>query len=174
MSAEDPTLAALETARLALRAVTLADSAFLVRLLNEPSWLANIGDRGVRSGADAERYITARIWTQYRRYGYGMYVLELKSTRVPVGTCGLVRRDFLAGPDLGFALLPEFVGQGLAREAAARVLLHAKTQLDVRPLYAVVRCENLASVRVLERLGFQRQGRVCAPEGEDLELYVTG
>lgn len=169
----DAKLAALETRRLQLREVELADASFLLALLNDPSWLENIGDRGVRSRADAEGYIRANIWLQYQAHGFGMYALQPKSAAQPIGICGLLRRDFLAAPDLGIALLPDFVGQGYAFEAAEAVMLHAGSKLGVRQLYAIVRRENKRSVRLLERLGFRRQGPCPASQGSEVELYTT-
>ena len=86
----------------------MSDGSFFLRLLNDPSWLENIGDRGVHSDADAESYIKNSIWAHYHFYGYGMYAVQLKSTSLPIGICGLVKRDFLSAPDLGFALLPDY------------------------------------------------------------------
>lgn len=163
----------LTTARLELRCVALEDGAFLLRLLNEPSWLENIGDRGVRSPADAERYIRDTVQASYRSLGYGMYVVELKAGGQPIGVCGLVKRDFLPGPDLGFALLPEFVGCGYASEAARAVIGHAQRTLGIARLYAIVKRGNQRSVRVLGRLGFHHQGPPAIPQGNEIELYVT-
>lgn len=169
-SAPPPLLA---TARLELRCAALADAAFLLRLLNEPSWLENIGDRGVRSHADAERYIRDTFQAPYRTLGYGMYVVALKVSGQPIGVCGLVRRDFLPGPDLGFALLPEFVGGGYACEAARAVMGHAQHTLGIARLYALVKRGNQRSVRVLDRLGFRHQGPCALAAENAVELYVT-
>jgi [ribosomal protein S5]-alanine N-acetyltransferase len=153
--------------------VTAGDAAFLVRLLNDPAWLENIGDRGVRTVADAERYIEERIWSQYEALGFGMLVMELRATAQPIGTCGLVRRDFLPGPDLGVALLPAWVGQGCATEAARAVIAHAEETLRVDPLYAIVKRDNQRSIGMLERLAFTHQGPcVVPPEGAAVELYM--
>jgi len=100
----------LETARLKLREVDPSDSAFLLRLLNDPSWLENIGDRGVHSEADAAEYIQDNIHLHYQAHGYGMYGMQLKQPAQLIGLCGLIKRDFLPGPDLGFALLPDSWG----------------------------------------------------------------
>ena len=162
----------LETPRLTLREAALADSAFVRQLLNDPSWLENIGDRGVRSDADAENYIRKNIWLPYQTNGYGMYVVQLKSPALPIGMCGLVKRDFLSGPDLGFALLPDYVGQGYASEAARAVVLHATQSLGIARLYAIVKRDNHRSIRLLARLGFHPQGPCVTPEGEEIDLYA--
>lgn len=163
----------LETPRLQLRHVALADDCFFFRLLNEPSWLENIGDRGIRSQADAEGYIRNTVLVHYQIYGYGMYVVQLKSTTQPIGICGLVQRDFLCAPDLGFALLPDYVGQGYASEAARVLLQHARNNLGIGQLYAIAKRDNRRSISLLDRLGFSRAGPCLTPQGEQLELYVA-
>ena len=165
--------AGLETRRLQLREVALTDAGFLLALLNDPSWLENIGDRGVRSLADAERYITGNIHAHHQAHGYGMYALQLRSAALPIGLCGLVRRDFLPAPDLGVALLPDWAGQGYAAEAARAVMQHAAGGLGIRQLLAIVRAGNQRSVRLLERLGFRHQGPCPTPEGTTLALYAV-
>ena len=161
----------LTTPRLELRSAALEDAAFFLRLLNEPSWLENIGDRGVRTLADAEGYIRNNIWAPYRSCGFGLYAVQLKSQPLPIGLCGLVKRDFLCSPDLGFALLPEYCGRGFATEAARAVLSHAQVELRIGRLYAIVRSGNQRSVRLLEQLGFLRAGPYQIPQGDVVELY---
>lgn len=153
--------------------MALEDAAFILRLLNEPSWLANIGDRGVRSTADAGHYIRETIQAPYETLGFGLYIVQLKATGQPIGVCGLLKRDFLPGPDLGFALLPEFVGFGYAAEAARAVLAHAQRTLGIARLYAIVKRGNQRSERLLGALGFHHQGPCPIPEGTEVELYVT-
>jgi len=163
----------LETSRLLLREVARSDSSFLLELLNDPSWLENIGDRGIRSAADAEEYVEKSIRAQYRACGYGMYALQLRSTALPIGICGLVKRDFLPAPDLGFALLPDYVGHGYAFEAARALLGYAQNTLGIERLYALARRGNRRSLRVLDRLGFHYAGPCLMPEGEEVELYAA-
>ena len=162
----------LETPRLRLREVALSDAAFFLALLNDPSWLANIGDRGVRSGADAEAYIRSNIRAHHERHGYGMYAVELNSAARPIGLCGLVRREFLPGPDLGVALLPAFVGQGYASEAAREVMRHAQRTLGIARLYAIVKHGNHRSIRMLERLAFSFERPLPLPSEAGVDLYV--
>jgi RimJ/RimL family protein N-acetyltransferase len=168
----EPEVIVLETARLRLREVALSDAAFLLALLNDPLWLANIGDRGVRSREDAERYIRDNIRAPYQALGYGMYAVQLKSSAQPLGICGLVKRDFLPDPDLGVALLPGWVRQGYASEAARAVLLHAGSRLGLARLYAIVRRGNHRSVRLLERLEFRHQETRSTSADAEVELYV--
>ena len=163
----------LETPRLMLRAAVPTDAPFFLALLNDPSWLENIGDRGVRSQPDAERYIRENIQAPYAVLGYGLNVMQLKTSGEPIGVCGLVKREFLPAPDLGFALLPEFSGVGYASEAARAVMAHARRTLGIEQLYAIVKRGNERSERLIAALGFRHQGSHPVPEGADVELYVT-
>lgn len=153
--------------------MALADAAFFLKLLNDPAWLENIGDRGVRSREDAARYIRDTIRAPYEALGYGMYVVQLKATASAIGICGLVKRDFLPAPDLGFALLPDFRAQGYALEAARAVMSHAQGELGIEHLYAIITRGNHRSVRVLERLGFRPAGPCPGAPAIEAELYVA-
>ena len=163
----------LETPRLRLREAVLSDSAFFLKLVSDPSWLENIGDRAVHSEEDAKQYITHNIRAPYRALGYGLYVMELKSPRVPIGLCGLVQREYLPEPDLGFALLPDRVGNGFAYEAARAVMSHAREKLGLGQLYAIVKPDNQRSIDLLRRLGFQRERAGVVPQEPDVELYAA-
>jgi [ribosomal protein S5]-alanine N-acetyltransferase len=162
----------LDTPRLTLRQVAPSDASFLLRLLNDPAWLENIGDRGVRSPAAAEVYIRNHIRAHYQTYGYGLYAVQLKAQALPIGLCGLLKRDFLPAPDLGFALLPEYVGAGYACESARALLMHAQNNLGISRLYAIVKRGNHRSISLLGRLGFRHQGACLLPEGVEIELYA--
>jgi len=162
----------VQSDRLMIRPMTLDDAAFIFRLVNEPSWLENIGDRQVHSLADAERFIREKVLAFYQSHGFGMYVIESRSTGVAIGVCGIVVRESLPGADLGFALLPEFWGQGFALEAASAVVSYAYHELRLPPLLAITSQRNARSCRLLEKLGFEYQGLVrLTPDGEELRLY---
>jgi RimJ/RimL family protein N-acetyltransferase len=163
-----------ETGRLRLRHITLADASFLVRQLNEPSWIRFIGDRGVHDEAGAHAYIEERFFAPLRTLGYGMYVIELKSSGEPVGLCGLVKRPYLDHPDLGFALLESQWGQGYAREAAQAVVEQARSAMGVARLYAITATANERSGSLLRKLGFRLENEAFpAPDGQSLKLYAV-
>ena len=153
----------LETDRLSLRRVGPDDAGFMYELMNDPGWLEYIGDRGIRSVDDARGYIRDRLQAQYLRLGYGLYLVELKNPRTPVGLCGLVKRDWLDDVDLGFAFLPRFRGRGYAHEAASATLEHARAALGLRRIVAITSPANRASIRVLERLGMRLERRLTPP-----------
>ena len=164
---------ALETDRLVLRRMSVEDAEFMLGLLNEPSWLRFIGDRGVRTLEDARAYILKGPVDMYDRLGFGLYLTELKGEGVPIGICGLEKRDFLEDVDLGFALLPGFWGQGYAYEAAAAVMEYGKEALGLKRIVAITNPENHSSIRLLEKPGlkFDRMIQATA-DGPEIRLFV--
>ena len=144
----------LDTDRLVLREQTAADAAFVLALVNDPDWLRHIGDRGVRTLADARAYIETGAVAMVRRHGHGLFLVETRDGNVPVGLCGLLRRDGFADVDIGFAFLPAFRGQGYAREAAEATLAFAWHTLGASRVAAIVSPANEASIGLLTRLGF--------------------
>ena len=147
--------AVLETERLRLRPFADSDDAFVFELLNEPSWLRFIGDRGIRTLADARAYIKNGPRTMFELYGFSLMVAERKADSVALGMCGLIKRVSLPAPDIGYAFLPRYWGQGYAREAAAAVLAHSHSVLGLPRILAITDPENDRSVRVLEALGMR-------------------
>ncbi|SDD45926.1 GNAT family N-acetyltransferase [Aquimonas voraii] len=144
------------------------DADFILRLTNSEGWLRYIGDRGVRSREDAIRYIEDGPRRLYRECGYGLWRISRIDDRTPMGLCGLVRRDSLPGPDLGFAFLPEFWGAGYAREAAQASLDFAREQLRLPSLLAICQTDNAASLKLLEAIGFTRVEPFTQEDGHQL------
>jgi RimJ/RimL family protein N-acetyltransferase len=158
----------IETERLNLREVHEGDAAFVLELLNDPDFIRNVADRGVRTLEDARRFIAERLVESYRRNGFGFWVVEPKGSQVPAGICGLVKRDVLPGIDVGYAFLPPFRSKGYAHESAAAVQRHARDVVGLKRLYAIVNPDNAASIRVLEKLGmkFERMVSLSTDEPE--------
>lgn len=164
----------LYTARLALRRFNLDDAEFAYRLVNDPAWIQNIGDRNVRSLEDARGYLAKGPIAMYETYGFGMWVVTLKSTGEPIGTCGLIKRDSLEHVDIGFAFLPDFRGQGYALEAAEATLEYGKRQVGLARIVAIVSPSNQPSIRILEKLGLRFEREFTMPgETEAIFLYAT-
>lgn len=160
-----------ETQRLRLRELREDDAPFALAQLNDPDFLAHIGDRGVRDLAQARDYLATGPMASYANNGYGLWGVELKASGQLAGMCGLVRRDALPGPDLGYAFLPDFRGQGLARESAALALAFGFGTLALPRILAIVTETNTASRRLLEFLGMHLDGP-RALGGETLLVYA--
>lgn len=165
--------ALIRAERISLFHLNIEDSPILLALLNEPSFIANIGDRGVRTIAQAEQYLVNGPLASYQSHGYGLYRVERNLDGTTLGLCGLVRRDYLPSPDLGYAFFPEFAGQGYATEAARAVYLYGKTILKLPQIVGIVQSNNLASTRVLQKVGMHKHGIVEVPTTkEELDFYV--
>ncbi len=161
----------LETERLVLRRLTRDDAGFILELLNDPSFLKYIGDKGVRTHAHACRYIETGPVASYERHGFGLYRVELKESGEPVGMCGLLKRDYLPDVDIGFALLPRHRSKGYAFESASAVLAHARDTLGLRTVLAITSPDNVASITLLEGLGFLFE-RMARPAENEPEVEV--
>lgn len=163
----------LETDRLVLRRISTHDAEFILRLLNEPSFLRYIGDRGVRSLEDAQAYIAKGPITSYDRHGFGLLLVSRKDDGVPLGMCGLLKRDTLRDVDVGFAFLPEFWGHGYAFEAASAVLSYGKEVLGLGRIVAITSPDNDGSIRVLTKLGMQFEGMIQLTDSEpEVRLFA--
>ena len=144
----------LDTERLSLREFTPQDAPFLMRLVNEPGWIRNINDPGVRTPDDALAWAEGRLFKAYRELGHGFWAVERRTDGELVGMCGLFKRPALPEPDLGYALLAEHEGQGYALEAARGCVAHAKAVLGWTTLMAITAIDNPPSVALLAKLGF--------------------
>jgi ribosomal-protein-alanine N-acetyltransferase len=163
----------LGTARLRLRDLAAADAPFILTLLNEPSFIENIGDRGVRTLEDARVYIENGPVASYVRFGFGLYLVELNESEQPIGICGILKRDALRDPDLGFAFLPAYWRQGYALESAAAVRHYARAELGLGRLLAIANPANAGSIRLLEKLGFRFERMTRLAEGQpELKVFV--
>lgn len=152
------------TDRLAFAELTVADAPFLVRLLNDPSFVANIRDSGVRTDADACGYVANGPAASYAAHGFGLWRVDDRATGDPIGMCGVLKRDGLDDPDLGFAVLGEAQGRGYATEAGRATLGHARSALGLERIVAIVAPHNSGSARVLEKLGFRDEGTITLAE----------
>ena len=161
------------TERLRLRWFNSGDSPFILQLLNEPSWIRFIGDKGVSTLQDAQRYIEDGPMAMYRRVGFGLYAVESKEAGELIGMCGLIKREALQDVDLGFAFLPKFWRNGYAFEAATAVMAYGRKELALRRIVAILSPDNYRSGRLLKKLGFRFEGMVkFAPTNEEIYLYA--
>jgi len=161
----------LETERLTLRHATTADDRFIFELVNDPAFIRNIGDRGVRTLADAERYVLDGPIASYEKFGFGMYVVEVRESGTPIGLCGFVKRDWLPDVDIGFAFLPQYRSQGYARESASAVRRYGHEVLGLTRIVAIVSPKNTDSIRLLEKIGLRFEGMV-RPVNEDADIKL--
>ena len=164
----------LETDRLILRWLSTDDAGFILELLNDPSWLQFIGDRGVRTLEEARDYILKGSLEMYARQGFGLYLTELKESGDPLGICGLIKRDSLEDVDIGFAFLPRFWGKGYAYESASALMAYGKDVLGLKRIVAITSPDNHRSARLLERLGLRFERMIRLPGNtQDIRLFAS-
>lgn len=164
-------MSVIETKRLILREFTLDDAEFIYELLNQPAWKQYIGDRGIDSLAAARAYIENVLIASYRRHGFGLLAIELKADGALAGMCGLIKRDGLDDVDIGFALMPQYGGQGIAHEAAAATLAYSRDTLGLARIVAITSLDNQRSMQLLERLGMRYEGEI--PFGDEQLRFYT-
>jgi len=163
----------LETERLRLRRLSVDDAEFILRLLTEPSFIQNIGDRGVRTIEDAREYVLKGPIASYEKFGFGLWLVAEKESEAPVGICGLLKREVFEHIDIGYALLPEFWSRGYALESASAVMSYARETLGAKRVLAVVNPDNQSSIRLLEKMGFQYERMVrLSDEAPEIKLFA--
>ncbi|WP_226678301.1 GNAT family N-acetyltransferase [Mesobacillus jeotgali] len=161
-----------ETERLKIRWLEVSDQEFIFKLLNEPGWLNYIGDKGIRSLEDAKNYILTGPRKMYERFGFGLFMVELKENHLPVGLCGLIKRDGLEDVDIGYAFLAQHQSKGYAFESATGTLEYAH-KLGLNRIVAITTKDNASSSKLLEKLGMTFEGYVTLPQDdEELKLYA--
>ena len=163
----------VETKRLILREINVEDAEFVLRLVNEPSFVSNIGDKGLKNIDDAERFILEGYWTNQERSGYGMFLVELKGGGDPIGSCGLLYRKVLDVTDIGFAFLPEFWNRGFAYEAAEAIMKYGHSTLGVKKIVGLTSEDNLGSINLLKKLGMDFKKTVKMSDDDSGTVFYS-
>ena len=163
----------VETKRLILREINVEDAEFVLRLVNEPSFVSNIGDKGLKNIDDAERFILEGYWTNQERSGYGMFLVELEGGGDPIGSCGLLYRKVLDVTDIGFAFLPEFWNRGFAYEAAEAIMKYGHSTLGVKKIVGLTSEDNLGSINLLKKLGMDFEKTVKMSDDDSGTVFYS-
>jgi len=162
----------IQTKRLSIKEAILEDSSFIFELLNSPNWIRHIGDRGIKTMEDAAGYIKNSLIDSYATLGFGLYKVALREDDAPIGISGFLKRDYLEHPDIGFATLPKYEGQGYSFEAASALMDYGSNELGLKVVYAITSEGNLGSRKLLSKLGLQEKGTISPSETEkELLLY---
>jgi len=161
----------LETERLRLREFTVDDTKFIIELLNSLGWIQFIGDRNVRTEDEAAQYLQNGPLKSYQQNGFGLSLVETKEDRNAIGMCGIIKRDNMENPDIGFAFLPASYGKGYAVEIASATLSYAIHELGIPKVAAITLPGNIKSIKLLERIGFKFIKTINSDNNEELLLY---
>ena len=157
----------IETERLRLRPVTIDDAELMLAIWNDPAFIRNVSDRGIRTVEQAREAIESGAQKLFEDYGYGPYCMSLKSDGAMIGICGLFKRDNLEDPDIGFGVLPDYCGKGYAGEAAAAVVNFARNELGIAVLTAIVSPTNAPSIGLIKKLGLTFDQMITMPGDDD-------
>ncbi len=161
-----------ETERLYLKLFDESDADFLIELYNTPKFIQYVGDRNLKTIEQGRQYIIERFYPQIEKLAFGNYVIILKESGHKIGGVGIFEREGLDVMDIGFSFLPEYEGKGFGFEAANKLLNIAKHDFGVSKVSAITIKENLASQRLIEKLGLQFQKLIRLPnDPEDLLYY---
>ena len=164
----------LATARLDLRRMTIDDAEFILQLLNDPDFIRFIGDKGVKTVDDARQYIVNGPMASYERHGFGLWLVELKPSSIPVGMCGLLKRETLDDVDIGFAFLPRYRSRGYGFESAVAVMQYGRHVLGLKRIVAITDPDNVGSIRLLQKIGlsFDRMIKL-ADDSREVSLLAS-
>lgn len=154
----------LETERLKLRKCVSTDTDFIITLVNTPGWIQYIGDRNIHTQSDALNYLVKGPFLSYEQYGYGVSIVETKDEKIPIGVCGLLKRDYLNHPDIGYAYLPAYMGKGYALEMANAVVSYSQSVFSIKEIQAITLEENIRSIHLLEKIGMQYMKQITLPD----------
>ena len=157
-----------------MRELSRDDAAFILELVNEPSWLRFIGDKGIRTLEAARTYIVDGPMRMYARHGFGLWLVVLREGSVPLGICGLIKRDSLDDVDLGFAFLPRHWRNGYALESAAAALSYGREVVGLKRIVAIASPDNDRSARLLGKLGFRCEKRIALGDADEVDLFAIG
>ncbi|MCO7227071.1 GNAT family N-acetyltransferase [Pleionea sp. CnH1-48] len=157
-----------ETERLRVREFNEEDAEFIYQLTNEPDFLRYVGDKNIHDLDAAKKYLLEGPIASYQQYGFGLFLVSLKSNDAPVGTCGLIKRPALTDVDIGYGFLEDYAGNGYATEAAKATLKYGYEELKIETIVAITCPDNIASIRVLQKIGLSEQGKVAVDDREDL------
>lgn len=161
------------TERLLVRELSVSDASFILELVNSPSWIKFIGDRGVKNLDDAKAYLKNGPLKSYDNNGFGLYWVGLRESNTPIGMCGVIKRVDFESPDIGFAFLPEYEGKGFGYESASAILDYCKTEFHLKKILGITLEANTASVRLLEKLGLTFEKKfIYESTKEELMLYA--
>ena len=169
-----PGLITLRTERLILRPFTEADAPAFHALVSDPQVLRYTGENPVASVEEGLEVLRTRPLCDYAVHGFGRMACVLQETNELIGFCGLKRLEMFNNEvDIGYRFIPRYWGLGIASESAAALYAHGKTELKLSRIVGLVIPENTGSVRVLEKLGMQREKAVRFPGADcDFDLYV--
>jgi len=163
----------LETNRLVLRRLSLADAADLYRIYSDPETMGFMG-KSPDSIEEERDHIQSHIAHHYEKYGVGLWATVLKENNRLIGRCGLMRKQIegVEEVEIAYLLGREYWGRGLATEAAEAIVKHGCAKYGFKRIVAVIHPQNVASIRVAEKIGMKYERDVLYGDFGKVSLYV--
>lgn len=128
---------------------------------------------GLYEQAVSERaYIREYIEKVYRYFEFGIWTVVLKESGEIIGRAGLSVREGFEDPELGYVFGLPWQGKGLAKETCQGILKYAKEELEMTQLQVLIEEGNEASIRLAERLGFQRKDRLLIEGKPHIQMQL--
>lgn len=158
-----------QTQRLSISKITLEDAPFFLELVNTPNFKKYIGDKKLSTLIGVEEYLKAGILKSYEDHGFSYYKLRLHESDETLGIVGILKRDNLECPDIGFAMLPQFEGQGYGFESSKAMMQVAKDKFKIDKIAAITLEYNVNSINLITKLGLEFEKKV-KPFADEEEL----
>lgn len=155
----------METEHLYLRRFTVDDAKEYWPLVSRPEILRYTGEQPQATLDDVREILLTRPLKDYSVHGFGRMACIEKSTGRIVGFSGLKYLEDLNEVDIGYRFLPECWGKGYATESAITLMRQCNSEFGVRRIVGLVDPENVASKRVLEKLGLRFERML--PQNDD-------
>lgn len=153
----------LQTPRLLLRRFTAADAPLILSLNSDPEVLKYLHEPLLETAEHAAEVLHNIILPQYCN-NLGRWAMHVKDSNEFIGWCGLKYRPETDETDLGYRIMQKAWGKGYATEAAQHTLDHSFKELDLKVITACAHIENLASVKILEKIGMDFIGEGIADD----------
>jgi [ribosomal protein S5]-alanine N-acetyltransferase len=161
----------IETPRLLLRRWTYADRDAFARMTQDPDVMRYVHESVPLTDREVDSALGSTV-ERYEQLGFGDWALVDRASKTIIGESGLGRLEGHRDIEIGWMLLPEYWGKGLAMEAASAVKQHARDVLRLPRLIALTRPENERSIRLAERLGLRQTGRLVHQHHEMLKFEI--
>lgn len=160
----------IESDRLVIQKISTEDAPFFFKLFNSEGWIKNIGNKNIKDLEAVKKHIEDKYLVQYNKYPFGACTVRLKDGTT-IGTCGIYVRPYLDIPDVGFAFLEEYTGNGYAYESSKALMDFVKSTYGIRQFSGITVPENKASIRLLEKLGLKAIKEITAPNDQTPLIY---
>lgn len=147
----------IETKRLILRTWKKSDLKPMIQINQDPRVMEFFPSTLTQKKTEE---LVERLTNHYKKHGFTLYPVELKKTKECIGMVGIAtvpfKTAFTPAVEIAWRLAPEHWGNGYATEAAKAVIHHAFTVLNIKKIVAFTTSKNIASQRVMEKIGMQR------------------